>query len=205
MVKRMKLWVAGAFLLAVGGTVVASNMGFKLVPDLNQANKVFTLSLPQNNNYTLAHEVFDDINASCPGAAQIVETVTPSVGGKTRQTWNGTGDDFPITGDQGLLITVSPTCTSYVVVGSHNPSHHVIFSSAGLMYLTGIPYHTTATSASELYNTIPNATILERIVPSTGGKTRQTWNGTGDDFPIKIGESYLVVVGASSDWVPSHY
>ena len=50
MAKRMKLWVAGGLLLAVGGTVLASNMGFKFVPNLNQAAKTFTISLPLNNN-----------------------------------------------------------------------------------------------------------------------------------------------------------
>jgi len=205
MVKRMKLWVAGALLLAVAGTVVASNMAFKFVPNWNQTNKVFTLSLPLNNNYLVAHDVFNDINASCPGSAQVVEKVVPSTGAKNRLTWNGSGDDFPVVGAEGLLITVNPACTSLVIVGSHNPSQSISFSQPGKMYLTSIPYHTTAVVAHDIFNSIPSASVVEKIVPSTGGKNRLTWNGTGDDFPVVIGDSYLIVVSAASSWTAPHY
>ena len=60
MAKRTKLWVAGALLLAVSGAAVASNMGFKFVPNLNQTNKTFTVSLPLNQNYANASAVFND-------------------------------------------------------------------------------------------------------------------------------------------------
>ena len=205
MVKRMKLWVAGALLLAVAGTVVASNMAFKFVPNINEANKVFTLSLPLNNNYLVAHDVFNDINASCPGSAQIVEKITPSAGGKLRRTWNNSGDDFQVLGEEGLLITVNPTCTQWVVVGSHNPSQVMSFAQAGKMYLTSIPYHTTAVVAHDIFNSIPSASIVEKITPSPGGKLRRTWNNSGDDFPVVIGDSYLIVVSAASSWTPPHY
>jgi len=206
MVKRMKLWVAGALLLAVGGTVVASNMGFKFVPNLNQTGKTFTISLPLNNNYTNASSVFNDINASCPGAPQLVERMVPSAGGTVREDWNGTGTDFTVNSNEGLIVVVNPTCTSWVIVGSHNPAYVYTFAQAGKNYLTSIPYHTTATVANDLFTSIPSAVLIERITPTAGGGIRQSWNGTGVDFPVTIGESYVVVVGtAGTNWTPSHY
>jgi hypothetical protein len=212
MAKRMKLWVAGALLLAVGGTVMASNMGFKFVPNLNQANRVFTLSLPLNQNYTNADSVFQDINASCPGAASKIERIDPSPGGTIRVTWVGFGSapqNFPIAKGEGYMLEVFSNCTTWAVVGSHDPAYVYNFPTAGEVYLTSIPYHTTATVAHDLFTSIPSCGKVERIVPSSGGTLRTTWVGFGSpaqNFPVKVGESYIVEVGtAGTSWTPAHY
>ena len=205
MAKRMKLWVAGALLLAVGGTVVASNMGFKFVPNIDQSGKTFTISLPLNNNYTNADSVFQDMSASgC--TPQLVERIEPSSGGGLRHDWNGTGDNFTLVKGEGLIVVVSGTCTSWTIVGSHDPAYVYTFAQSGKNYLTDIPYHTTATTANDLFTSIPSAVLIERITPTAGGGVRQSWNSTGDNFNVKIGESYIVVVGtAGTTWTPSHY
>jgi len=213
MAKRMKLWVAGALLLAVGGTVVASNMGFKFVPNLNQTGKVFTLSLPLNNNYTDAGSVFNDLNASCPGAAAKIERINPSAGGTSRTTWVGFGsasDNFTLAKGAGLLVQVNSPCTNFVVVGSHDPAYVYTFASAGgFNYLTDIPYHTTATVAGDLFTSIPSCAKVERINVSAGGTSRTSWVGFGsasDNFNVAIGESYIIVVNTpGTTWTPSHY
>jgi len=206
MAKRTKLWVAGAILLAVSGAAVASNMGFKFVPNLNQTSKTFTISLPLNNNYASASAVFNDIQASgC--TPNKVERINPSTGGSSRSSWTSTGGtDFPVAKGEGYIVEVGANCTSWVVVGSHDPAYTYNFALANKSYLASIPYHTTATSASAIFNSIPSASKVERINPSTGGSSRSSWTSTGGtDFPVTIGEAYIVEVTAASSWTPAHY
>ena len=206
MAKRTKLWVAGALLLAVSGAAVASNMGFKFVPNLNQTNKTFTISLPLNQNYANASAVFNDIQASGCTAAK-VERMVPSAGGALRQTWTSVGGiNFSIAKGEGYIVEVGATCTNWVVVGSHDPAFVYNFSQTGKSYLTSIPYHTTATTASDVFASIPSASKVERIVPSSGGALRQTWTSVGGtNFAVGIGEAYIVEVSAASSWTPAHY
>jgi len=210
MAKHMKLWVVGALLLAVGGTVIASNMGFKFVPNVAQAGKVYTISLPINNNYTNADSVFQDINASGCSAAK-VEKMVPSAGGLQRVTWLGFGsaaDNFTVSKGEGYIVQTNGACTSWVVVGSHDPTYSYSFPQVGKAYLVGVPYHTTATVANDLFTSIPNCAKVEKIVPSAGGLQRVTWLGFGsaaDNFPVSIGEAYVVQVTAASTWTPAHY
>jgi hypothetical protein len=212
MAKRMKLWVAGALLLAVGGTVVASNMGFKYVPNLNQTGKIFTLSLPLNQNYTTADSMFQDLNASCPGAANKIERINPSPGGTSRTVWLGFGSapqNFAIAKGQGYLLQVNSSCTSWAVVGSHDPAYVYNFANAGQVYLTSIPYHTTATVADNLFTSIPSCNKVERINVSPGGTSRTVWLGFGSapqNFQVKVGEAYIIQVNtAGTSWTPAHY
>src|SRR4051812_4927433 len=122
MAKQRKLWVVGALLLACGAAV-ASNMGFKFVPNIVQSGpaKQYTISFPLNNNYTTANTVLTDIPASCN--AQGVIRIAPSVGGATRQAWlaPGVGVNFAIAKGEGYLVQTGSTCTTWVIVGSHDP------------------------------------------------------------------------------------
>jgi len=215
MAKRMKLWVAGALLLAVGGTVVASNMGFKFVPNWNQGNVVYTISLPLNNNYTNAASIFNDIEASCPGSmigGGSVDRINIGPGGKTHTTWPGGGppaNNFPVVVGQGYDVTLKPPgCTAWVVVGSHDPVFSYSFSLANNYYLTSIPYHTTATVADNIFDEITGCLSVDRINVGPGGKTHTTWPGAGppaNNFPVKVGEAYGITVSAATAWTPSHY
>jgi hypothetical protein len=211
MAKQMKLWVVCALVLAVaGGVAMASNMGFKFVPNLNQVNKAFTISLPINNNYTNADSVFQDITAT-PCSVGKVERVNPSAGGLQRTTWFGFGSaaqNFPIAKGQGYIVEVSASCTSWVVVGSHDPAFTYSFSLANKAYLASIPYHTTAQVAQDLFASIPSCSKVERINPSAGGLQRTTWFGFGSaaqNFPVAIGQAYIVEVSGASVWTPAHY
>lgn len=211
MAKRMKLWVAGALLLAVGGTVVASNMGFKFVPNLNQAGIYFTLSLPYNQNYTNADAVYDDLNLACPQGvnAHAIDKIKVSAGGNTHDTWFGTtGTNFLLATGEGYGVIPSVSCTTWVVVGSHNPAFVKNFLLPSNYYFTSIPYHTTATVAHDLWTSIPNVDNVDRIKPTAAGNQHETWFGTtGTNFPVKVGDAYGVVVKTPGNvsWTPSHY
>ena len=217
MAKQRKLWVLGALILAVGGVTMASNMGFKLTPNFNAGGQQFTLSLPINSNYVTLKDLYDDIHTSCGATmnAGKVERIVPSVGGKTRVSWDingGPGFVIPVNKTEGYIVaTGSGACTTAVVVGSHDPAYPYSFTSPGLQYLVSIPYHTTATTLQDLFNQIGMAGTsgkVERIVPSVGGKTRVFWDtngGPGFPIPVTIGEAYIVVVGSPTTWNPAHY
>lgn len=211
MAKHMKLWVVGALMLVVGGSVIASNMGFKFVPNLNLSAKSFAVSLPINNNYTNADSVFTDINASGCAAAK-VEKVIPSSGASSRNTWVGFGtaaQNFTIAKGEGYIVEVNSSCTNWVIVGSHDPVFQYNFALANRSYLVSVPYHTTATVANDLFLSIPSASKVERIIPSNGASSRNTWVGFGtaaQNFSVAIGESYIVEVSTGGiNWTPAHY
>jgi len=208
MAKQRKLWVVGVLLLACGAAV-ASNMGFKFVPNITQSGpaKQYTISFPLNNNYSNANAVLTDIPAGCNATSVI--RIAPSAGGSQRQVWlaPGTGINFPISKGEGYLVQTGSSCTNWVSVGSHDPAYVYNFGS-GVQSLASIPYHTTATVANDLLASIgPNTVSVARIAPSVGGSQRQVWlaPGTGVNFPVTIGESYLVQVSSATSWTPAHY
>jgi len=208
MAKQRKLWVVGALLLACGAAV-ASNMGFKFVPNIVQSGpaKQYTISFPLNNNYANANSVLTDIPAGCNASAVI--RIAPSAGGSSRQGWlaPGVGVNFPIAKGEGYLVQTNSTCTSWVIVGSHDPAYVYNFG-ANVQTLASIPYHTTATAANDVLTSVgPNAQAVIRIAPSVGGSTRQGWlaPGVGVNFPVTIGEAYLIQVSSATAWTPAHY
>jgi len=216
MAKRMKLWVAGAILLAIGGTVVASNMGFKFVPNLNQTGKIFTISLPLNQNYTDAESIRQDIDTSCgAGTFNKIVKINPSAGGSSQSTWLGFGggnylvNGTPANRQQGYEVQVNNNCVNWVLVGSHDPAFVYNFPNAGQFYLTTIPYHTTATRANDLFTSIPSINKIVKINVSAGASSQTTWLGFGGDaqnFTVKVGEAYIIQVNsANTTWTPAHF
>ena len=119
MAKQRKLWVVGVLLLAACGAAVASNMGFKFVPNITQSGpqKQYTISFPLNNNYANANAVLTDIPAGCSAVSVI--RIVPSPGGATRNAWlaPGTGVNFPVTIGEAYLVQVS-SATSWT------PAHY---------------------------------------------------------------------------------
>lgn len=206
MAKHMKLMgVAGAILLAIGGTAMASNMGFKIVPNLAlQDPNVYEISIPLNNNYTDLKSIFDDIGTNCPNGASSVTHFAPD---QSSCTWNGPFScSNPLAGGQAVRVTVAVTgCATWVIVGSHNPSFVYTFPLVDPnIYEISVPYHTTRTNIRELFDEIPNASSISRFHPD---QSSCVWNGPFScSEPITIGEGYWVTVGvAASTWVPSHY
>lgn len=210
MAKQRKLWVVGVLLLAVCGGAVASNMGFKFVPNITQnggPNEQYTISLPLNNNYTNAASLLSDIPVGCNGTG--VVRIAPSVGGSVKQGWlaPGFGVNFPVAKGEGYLVETTSNCTSWVIVGSHDPAYVYNFGG-GVQTFASIPYHTTATVANDLLVSVgPNASGVIRIAPSVGGSVKQGWlaPGFGVNFPVTIGEAYLVEVTSATAWTPAHY
>lgn len=241
MAKRTKLWVVGALLLIVGGTVIASNMGFKFVPNIPAGDNgiVYSLSLPLNNNYTDAQSLIADLRTNCPNV-EYVQRVVPTGTGGSRRTWPGVGQGGTLQGNfnvaslksEGYFLKLCGTganctgnavaCNTAVVVGSHDPAYGYSFTAAvtgdypsgrvNKTNLVSIPYHTTATNANDLWVSL--GTGINTFVTSysgKGGKTIRSWPGVGNggtllgNFPVVIGQSYIVVVPSATTWTPAHY
>jgi len=211
MAKRMKLWVVGALLLTVVGGAVASNMGFKFVPNLNIANSAFPVGIPFNHNYTDAQSIYADIQASGCSPASVSRIFGPAEKGVSSWFPGAFGEDFTVTTSatgEGYSIQVTSPCTTWVIVGSHNPAQSISMTNVGSpTYLLSVPYHTTAIDANSFFTEIgPNLVQVDRI-SGAGAKGHTTWfpGAFGNNFAVKIGEALDFSVSAPTSWTPAHY
>jgi len=96
-------------------------------------------------------------------------------------------------------------CTSWVVVGSHDPTFTYTFATPGQLYITSIPYHTTAVNAKDVRDSIPNCDTVGKI---NNAQLPTTYAGVGVPFAITIGDAlYLKIKPGfpNQTWVPPHY
>lgn len=210
MKRNSKLWglVAGAAIVAllVGGTAIASNMGFKFVPNVG-ANTFFNLSLPWNNNYTAANGLFNDL----PGSASVFK-----VNANASQTeWNAgasSTQNFPVIKGEGYIVKAGPSgVTTAVVVGSHDPNFTLNFT-AGNFFNAAAPYHQTFTRANELYNdfgTQLGASAIASIFKVNTNSSQTEWNAgasSTQNFTLDLGMAVIVKAGdGGSGYVWPHY
>jgi hypothetical protein len=200
--RKTVLTLSLALVLVVGGLVVASNMGFKYVPNFAVPSADYWLSVPYNNNYTVADDVCNDL-----GAATLVSRFDTPTG--IRQDWTCPfGTNFTVTSGEGLFVRVGSASTP-VIVGSHDPTLAIPaggFTVVNTDWFLSIPYHTTAAVADDICLEVgPNATLISRFDTGTG--IRQDWTCPfGTNFTVNIGEALAVRVGAAtSAFTPSHY
>lgn len=181
--------VAGLALL-VGGVAVASNMGFKFVPNLTAGSN--NLSIPWNNNYSNAQALLTDLRTG--GDVTNVERLEL---GKTFSTWDGFGGgvNFPIVKSTGYVANIGTGPTTPTVVGSHDPNFTVSLSSTGSHSLSA-PYHQTHSNAQDLLSDLNGfcggcITNVERL---ESGKTFSTWDGFGGgvNFSLTLGLAVVV-------------
>lgn len=210
MAKHIKLvGVTCAILAALGGVAMASNMGFKFVPNLNQGDpKIFDISVPDNNNYTSTKAIFDDISASagCSAASVITFDVDQNA-----CTWLGLPGGCVTTGFNttqkgiGVRVSTNGPCTGWVIVGSHDPTlAHAFTLTDPKIYDFSLAYHTTRTTTKALFDEIGVAASVTGFDPD---QTACTWLGLpgGCVEPITIGKSYFVTVGSPVNYIESHY
>lgn len=210
MKRNSKLWglVAGAAIVAmlVGGTAIASNMGFKFVPNVG-ANSFFNLALPWNNNYTAAKDLFNDL----PGA----QTVNKVNSNGTQLSWFAgapSAQNYAITKGEGYIVEAGATGVSTaVIVGSHDPNFTLSFT-AGTFFNAAAPYHQTFTRANELYNdfgTQLGATSVAAISKVNANGTRLAWfDGApaAQNFNLDLGMAVIVEAqDGGSGYVWPHY
>lgn len=193
---KVVLVLAAIFMLLVGGTAVASNMGFKITIPLKQGWSNY-VSLPYFNSYTNAASLFNDVGPTCVQVSRWNNAIF------NFDSWTGLrGTDFNVTPGEALIIKVSSD-TNWIVVGSHNPNLALTLTQGYSNYVS-IPYNTTANTAGTLFNQIPGCVQVSRWNNSTFNF--DSWTGLrGTDFNLTPGEGLIVKVSATTTWTPAHY
>ncbi len=206
--KKVILTLGLAVALAAGGVVTASNMGFKFVKNYTAVDpQLNTLSIPYfQSQFATTRDLFNDLGLN----AKQVCRLNP-LGGRTCWLGDGAGSPPPlaIVPGQGYQVGVSPA-TTQVIVGSHDPALNIgatFLLPDPALYLTGMPYHTTYVTTRDIFNDIPGAKQVCRLIPA-GGRTCWLGDGAGSPPPVTvvIGDSYAIAVTpAGPTWIPDHY
>jgi hypothetical protein len=190
-------------LLAAVGTALASNMTFKVVPNIATGDPdIYDIAHPWNNNYALLSDVFEDISASPGCTAASVTIFNPD---QSSCTWSGPFCcNAPIPKAVGIRVTTIGPCHGWVIVGSHDPVFAFNFATADPdIYFVAVPYHTTAMNLSDLFDEIPNAAS---VAAYDTDQSTCTWTGNFScNQPLQIFQGVRVTVKAPGTWRPEHY
>ena len=203
--KFLAAGTVGAVLL-VGGLVIASNIGVKLIYPLVYSGTLgandFQVSVP----FSTPLQTANDLLQAAPGASQVVRLNAAT---NTFQVWfpGFIGNNFPIVAPEGYMIRLSPGGnTAVTFVGAHDPSIVYNYNVANADFLVSIPYHTTWKTANDIFQATPNALAVSQLTAATN--TFKVWfpGFIGNNFDVVIGEGYRVRVGSSpSVSVPEHF
>lgn len=215
-----KLATTAAALL-LSGSVFASNMGFKLVYPL----KTFAAGVHDGTNYvsypyfnSFATQDAAGMFADAPAGTVSIgrwNPLTRTVDACTAAACGGFGDvNFPLTKGEAYIVTVNAN-VNWTIVGSHDNAYAVPMKTfaAGVhdgTNVVSVPYHTNKVDAAGLFGEMPAGTIsVGRWNPATRTLdtcTAAACGGFGDvNFPVTIGEAYIIVVNVNNSWTPAHY
>lgn len=197
--------------LVLCGTVLASNMGFKIVnPMVTGGTSTNYVSLPYN--WTM------DLNASTTyTAADLkIDMGTTNVFSISQwqtatETWKTyttrAAQDFVLNPGEGYKV-VTNAAFDHVIVGSHDPAVDVTLATGGSStnYIA-VPYHSMVTKASELKVEMGGvANVFSISQWQTATETWKTYTTrAAQDFTLNPGEAVKVVTNAGFVWSPSHY
>lgn len=197
------LAVVAGLALILGSVAVASNMGFKFVPDIGDG-AAFNLSLPWNNNYTTAESLRSDL--ATYGA---VDRVAEFSEASSLVSWDGFGgSNFAIAKGEAYVVYGGTGGLQPVVVGSHDPNFTLDFPAGGA-FNASAPYHQTLSTAEELRRDIdafaPGS--IDRIAQFTTGSSLVSWDGFGgSNFALELGAGVVVYANtAVSGYSWPHY
>lgn len=212
---RLKFSCIGvaAILLAISGVTVASNMAFKVVPDLKCPDPgVYDISIPRINSYTSLASIYNDISTS-PGCT--ASSVTSFNSDQSSCTWNGPFScNRPYSSGEGLRISVGPPfCRGWLIVGANAdaPANAFNFSvSDPSVYVAAYPYNGTAFTLADVFldinaNGSPAGSAASVTIFECDQKSC-TWNGPFScNGVITPFASVWITVSAPTVWTPSMY
>jgi len=199
---KVLLTVAVVAMLALGISAIASNMGFKIsIPLVGGMTHQQWISIPYYNSYSSASLVFNELNVG--GLAEVGHWLPNSF---MMESYTSDLDpDFTITPGEGFYVKV-PSAANWIVVGSHNPTQAVALTGGSTKQTwVSIPYHSDKTSASELWNSIPNLLEIGSWDPTAFMGTAYT-SDLDPDITFTPGTAYYFKIsGGNQNWTPSHY
>lgn len=218
-----KTFVGGALVaLAVAltaGSLMASNMGFKLNYSLNATqvgvskSGTNVLALPDNRQAGVvdAKNLMDDIGFANTQSVQKFLEATDGLQAYTGR--KGTGAVFALTGGDGVFVKMNTT-VNYIAVGSDDPAlsyalnaTQVGVSKSGTNFYA-YNYHQTAADAKQLMDDIgfANTQSVQKFLKATDGLQAYTGRkGTGAVFTLAPGEAYFIKMNTTVNYTPSHY
>ncbi len=207
--------VVAVGLVLLGGTMFASNMGFKIVKPVNleSGSNINIIGLPYNfpdvdgDGDVDADDVAQDMGGIGVGVSEVAKWDA------VNQAWiswlGGRSTNFALTPGEGLLVKV-PADLNYVIVGSHDPSVTVTvdLQAGSNISMIAVPYHSMSTTADDVANEFGGIGVGVSEV-SKWDATNQAWiswlGGRSTNFALTPGEGLLVKVPAQVVWSPSHY
>ncbi len=206
---RLAALALGLALLAAS-VPLASNMGFKLTPNIGP-NQAYNMALPWNNNYVWGSDVMNDIR-DAGGSIVRITKILPN--GKYLDWFDGAppNNNFHALKSEAYILRTGPGgITTWTVVGSHDPSFAFTFN-AGKSFNASPPYHQIFTKASQLFNNM-NAQLGPAAIGSIGkvqsnGKFLDWFSGAppSNDFNLSLGMGVVVKANAGgSGYVWPHY
>ncbi|MDQ7006498.1 MAG: hypothetical protein Q9Q40_04640 [Acidobacteriota bacterium] len=192
--------------LLVSGMVVASNMGFKFVPDI-PANSAFNLSLPWNNNYTKGSELLNDL----PGVTRLQKFNPDS----TFTDWfvgASPVQNFDVIKSEAYIANAgSSGSNTAVIVGSHDPNFTLSFNP-NEAFNASAPYHQTYTKANELLSDLNGqlgSGAVSRLQKFNADSTFTDWfvgASATQNFNMDLGMGVIVITGnGGSGFAWPHY
>jgi hypothetical protein len=202
--------LAGVALL-VGGFATASNMGFKFVPNV-AANQAFNLSVPWNNNFTKANQLFNDLDGQDADLLRLSKFNANS----TFLNWfagAAPANNFNVVKGEAYILFAAATgpISSAVVVGSHDPNFTFSFT-ANQAFNAAAPYHQTFTRANQLFNdmnTRLGAGSIQRISKYNPNATFLNWfsgAAPANNFNLDLGMGVIIFPAQTkSGYVWPHY
>lgn len=225
--------VAVLAVATMAGTLIASNMGFKLNYTLIgqgqatpegavSADGTNELALPDNRQSGLntAKGLLTDIGASAQSIQKLIRS-NNSLCVYTGVKGTPCTSDFALNSGEGYRVKVGGSNVSYVIVGSDNPSLTYTLIGQGQTVPEGgtsadgtnsyaFQYHSTSATAKDILTELgAGAQSVQKLI--RGNNSLCVYTGVKGtpcttNFNLTPGESYRVKVGATNvSYTPSHY
>jgi len=215
--------------IAAAGTLLASNMGFKLNYGLNatqggvSASGNNTLALPYFRQTGLndSLQLMSDIGSGSIVPVNSVSRFNKINNGFTVYTGrmgSPSGVTFALVAGDGYFVNMGATL-NYIIVGAHDPAlNYTLNATQGGVSASGNnlyapPYNITSTNSLQLMTDIGGGSIVpvnsvSRFLKLTNGYTVYTGrmgSPSGLSFVLSPGEAYLVNMASTVPYIASHY
>jgi hypothetical protein len=213
--------IVGLAVVLTAGTLVASNMGFKLNYTLQAASVGVSkdgtnvIALPDNrqSGMTLASHLQTDIGGT--GVATNIQKFLKAT--NTYQVYTGikgSAADFNLTPGEGYKVKVASN-VNYIIVGSDDPTAIYPLSAASVgvskdgTNLYAYNYHQTSATASAIQTELGGPAIALNVQkflkPTNTVQVYTGIKGSAADFPLVPGEAYFIKVVSNVNFTPNHY